>query len=68
MSGEPTVACLSDEELLRRAVPKARCSFGGPGYAHPRWIGVRDTFALGSTFAAQLCIRFGLDPNEIVTK
>jgi hypothetical protein len=51
---------ISDDELLRRAVRSAR-----PKYkASPRWAAVMDTFGLGSTYARQLCHRFGLDPNE----
>lgn len=30
----------------------------------PRWVAVRDLCAVGSTRARQLCVRFGLDPDE----
>ncbi len=53
---------ISDEELLRRAVRGARPRFKGS----PRWAAVMDTFALGSTYAQQLCRRFSVDPDETV--
>ncbi len=56
------VSSISDEELLRRAVIGAR---KGRGY-QPRWVCVMDRFMLGSTYARQLCDRFGLNPDEKV--
>lgn len=56
----------SDQELLRRAVETAR-----PLYSRgwkPRWAAVMDTFMLGSTYAGQLCVRFGFDPDEKVRR
>ena len=54
------VSSIPDEELLRRAVLSAR-----PKYkASPKWAAVMDTFGLGSTYARQLCWRFGVDPDE----
>lgn len=61
-----TVAAISDAELLRRAVCGARAR-RGRGY-HPRWTAVMDALSLGSTFAHQLCRRFGLDPDEKVRR
>ena len=58
---EHTVSSISDDELLRRAVWNARGS--RIGY---RWVAVMEMFALGSTFSSQLCLRFGLEPDEIV--
>ena len=54
----------SDHELLRRAVETAvpRNSRAWK----PRWVAVMDTFMLGSTYAWQLCERFGLNPDEKV--
>jgi len=60
------VSSIPDEELLRRAVKSAR-SWRYRG-KHPRWTGVMDAFALGSTFAMQLCRRFGLNPDEMVKR
>lgn len=60
---ERTVADISDDELLRRAVRGARNRGRGKG---PRWLAVSERFALGSTFSHQLCRRFGLDPDEQV--
>ena len=53
-----------DDELLRRAVLSARCAFNRG--RHPRYTAVMWTFGLGSTYAKQLCRRFGLDPEEVV--
>jgi hypothetical protein len=56
-----SVADLPDDELLRRVVrsvvrkrrPKSLVA----------WAPVSEAFSLGSTYAAQLCRRFGLDPD-----
>ena len=53
-----------DRELLRRAVSGARAR-GLRGW-HNRWVAVMHAFQLGSTSAAELCRRFGLDPDERV--
>jgi len=59
------VSDISDEELLRRAVTYAR----SPAYKRsPRWVAVMRTFGLGSTYAAELCRRFDLDPDEVVVR
>lgn len=63
-----TVADLSDETLLRRAVATARDRDARKGQRHPRWVAVADTFALGSTYAHQLCRRFGFNPDEEVSR
>lgn len=59
---------IGDDELLRRAVTRARSSSARKGQKHSRWVAVKDVFLLGSTFAAQLCTRFGLDPEELVKR
>lgn len=59
-----TVADIPDEELLRRAV--RNCRRGRGRGKLPLWSVVGDRFALGSTYAGQLCRRFGLDPEEVV--
>lgn len=52
---------ISDEDLVQRAVRNARPR-------HPagsvRWGAVADALAVGSTYATNLCRRFGLDPHE----
>ena len=53
-----TVSSIPDEELLRRAVASAK-----PRKGKPKWAAVADRFVLGSTFSAQLCRRFGFDPE-----
>lgn len=61
----PRIVYETDEELLRRAVRGARPRRPGK---HPRWVAVMDTFALGSTRAHMLCVRFGLDAEEMVKR
>jgi hypothetical protein len=63
-----SVCDIPDEELLRRAVKGSRSGRYRKGLEHPRWAAVRDSFALGSTYARQLCRRFDLDPNEMVRR
>jgi len=58
MTDNRTVASITDAELVQRAVHNAR-----PKKGIPKWRAVADTFALGSTFAQQLCERFGFDPD-----
>lgn len=62
------VSQIPDEELLRRAVRGARRRDYRKGFKHQRWIAVSDVFCLGSTYSAQLCRRFGLDPEEMVKR
>lgn len=59
------VSSITDDELLRRAVTSARAKTAG---LMPRWVGVMHAFQLGSTFSRQLCIRFGLNPDEQVKR
>lgn len=57
-----TVADISDEELLRRAV----FNLARPGRRSPRefaWTRIMDVFGLGSTYSTQLCRRFKRDPD-----
>ena len=68
VKGEATGASIPDEELLRRAVENARDRKAPRGYPHLRWVAVADAFLLGSTCTAQLCQRFGLDPDEKVKR
>lgn len=52
------------EELLAHAVRHAgyrSCDSG-----RPRWSHVGDVFGLGSTSATGLCVRFGVNPFEMV--
>lgn len=60
MSGIP----ISDDELVKRAIHSSGTP--SPRGHHYRWQAVMDTFALGSTYAWQLCARFGFDPDERV--
>lgn len=59
-----TVASISAEALVKRAVMNARPRTCGES---PRWVAVMDTFALGSTYATQLCAAHGLDPDEMIS-
>jgi hypothetical protein len=64
----PDVSDIPDEELLRRAVRSCRARDCRKGFKHWRWVAVMDNFGLGSTYASQLCRRFGLDPEEYVSR
>jgi hypothetical protein len=60
----PDVNDIADNELVSRAVRDCR---RGRGRAKlPLWSVVSERFVLGSTYASQLCRRFGLDPDEMV--
>lgn len=59
-----SVTEISNEDLVKRAISSARPN--RLGFA-PRWVAVMDTFALGRTFANQLCEIHGLDPDETVS-
>lgn len=60
-----TVADIPDKELVGRAVRNARPSAAG---VFPRWSVISDAFSLGSTYAAQLCVLYELDPDELLTR
>lgn len=62
------VSEIPDTELVRRAVKSCRSNKYNKRAKHPRWVAVMDTFGLGSTYAHQLCRRFGLDPAELVSR
>lgn len=62
MSEERTIASISDGELLERAVRHAIVSWGKNARS-PNWSRVMIPFALGSTFATQLCARFEINPE-----
>jgi hypothetical protein len=64
MSEIGTVAEIPDAVLLARSV--RGCHGKGKKHKRPRWAYVADRFGLGSTFAAQLCVRFDLNPDELV--
>lgn len=59
---------IPDAQLLERAVRNARARDHRRGVQHWRWVAVMDAFALGRTYAHQLCRRFGLDPDELVKR
>jgi hypothetical protein len=65
---ENTIASISDDDLLKRAVKNARSREYRKGWKHPRWVAVSNVFCLGPTFSVQLCKRFGLDPDEQVKR
>lgn len=65
MTVEHSVNDIPDVELLRRAIGTIRRS-RSPRYGQPLWAAVAIRFGLGSTFAQQLCRRFGFDPSEMV--
>ena len=55
---------LPDDKLVERAVRNARPRGG----SQRRWCVLMDAFGLGSGYAAQLCRRFNLDPDEFITR
>lgn len=59
---------VADDELLRRVVKTCRALAYRKGTPHPRFVAVMDNFLLGSTSAAELCRRFGFDPDEMVRR
>lgn len=65
---QPTVADIPDERLIERAVKNCRAKSYRKGVKHPRWVAVMETFGLGSGYSAQLCRRFGVDPDENVRR
>lgn len=60
-AAQRTVASIPDEELLGRVVRSVVRR--RPRRQEFAWAAVAEAFALGSTFSAQLCSRFGLDPD-----
>lgn len=54
---------LTPADLVRRAVMNAHARDTGEC---ARWVAVMDTFALGSTYARDLCRLYGLDPDARV--
>ena len=67
MSTQPerTVADIPDAHLLKRAVELARPK---TLRGEVRWHVVGAVFGLGSTYSAQLCRRFGIDPHAYINK
>lgn len=55
---------IPDTELVRRVISGLRG--GRRRKRQPLWASVGGRFCLGSTYAAQLCRRFGFDPDEQV--
>lgn len=64
----PSVRDIPDERLLERAVKNCRARSYRKGQKHPRWVAVMETFGLGSGYSAQLCVRFDVDPDEVVRR
>ena len=58
---------IPDNVLLGRAIRDFRPIKRGDGGIY-RWAAVMVRFGLGSTYARQLCRRFGMDPDEKVRK
>ena len=58
---ERTVASIPDDELLRRVVQNLTRK--RPRRKEFAWSEVMAAFGLGSTYAMQLCRRFGIDPD-----
>jgi hypothetical protein len=56
-----SVADIPDAELLRLVVRSL--ARNRPRRKEFAWAAVADAFGLGSTYSAQLCRRFGMDPD-----
>jgi hypothetical protein len=59
-----SVLDIPDNALIYRAL--CECRRGRKRKRVPLWSVVSRIFALGSTFSADLCRRFGFDPDEQV--
>lgn len=60
-----TVLEMDPYDLLKRAVRNVRPRDAG---IHPRWVAVKEVFALGSTYARQLCLTCGVDPDQMLMR
>lgn len=65
MADGPSVNDIPDNELVGRVVRNIKPS---RGRRQERWVAVMDAFALGSTYAQQLCLKYGKDPDEMVKR
>lgn len=59
---------LTADQLLERAVLNARGRYSRRGAKHPRWTAVKDAFALGAGYSRTLCLRYGIDRDEMVKR
>jgi hypothetical protein len=57
-----TVADISDAALVERAVRSAVSEMKKKRHPYA-WVAIQETFGLGSTYSAQLCLRFNIDPD-----
>ena len=57
---DKTVADLPDANLVDRAF---RCAISNGRKRDLNWVKISNAFGLGSTYSAQLCERFGIDPD-----
>ncbi len=61
------VSEIPDAELIRRVIAgQRRLPRRASIRTRPLWSKVGDRFCLGSTYAMQLCRRFGFNPDEQV--
>lgn len=67
--GDGSVNDIADAELIRRVIEGVRkLPRSSRARTEPLWSRVGDRFCLGSTYAMQLCRRFGFDPDEQVRR
>lgn len=67
LMADGSVSDIGDAELIRRVVCGLRkLPKTNRGNTIPLWSCVATRFCLGSTYSAQLCRRFGFDPDERV--
>ena len=63
---KPSVNDIPDNELVGRAVRSLRTIHRNRRPKVPIFSVVMDVFCLGSTYSAQLCRKYGIDPDERV--
>ena len=61
-----TVADMAPAELVKRAINGLLSPPSKRGRSVPLWNAVSERFFLGSTFSAQLCRKYGFDPDRLV--
>jgi hypothetical protein len=54
----------TEKDLVERAIMNAHPRECGES---ERWVAVMDTFGLGSTYARELCVLHGLNPDDKVS-
>lgn len=59
-----SIGGITSDELVVRAMRNMRATRSGSD--QPLWVAVMDVFGLGSTYACELCRKYGRDPDEMI--